>query len=107
MSAAAEITLRRVGPEGVEILPWNAPEAEWLALRNSGIGASEVAAILGESKYDSPYSLWARKTGRTEPGPRTAIQRRGLVFENAIADTFAENHPEYYVQRVGLVRHED
>ena len=59
-----ETMLRTVGPEGVEILPYNALEQAWLAQRNSGIGASEVAAVLGESTYYSPYSLWARKTGR-------------------------------------------
>ena len=37
----------------------------WLAARQSTLGASEVAAALGESPFDSPFSVWARKTGQT------------------------------------------
>jgi predicted phage-related endonuclease len=38
-------------------------EAEWLALRNTGIGASDVAIVLGLSDWGSPFHLWALKTG--------------------------------------------
>lgn len=101
-----DVTLRRqVGPEGVEVLPADADETDWLYARHAGIGASEVAAVLGESKYDSPYSLWARKTRRAQSAPRTKIQRRGIVFEQVIAETFADQHPEYDIRPVGQVRH--
>ena len=39
---------------------------EWLQSRRLGIGGSDVAAILGLSKYSSPYQLWLDKTGRSE-----------------------------------------
>lgn len=39
---------------------------QFLAGRKSGIGGSDVAAILGLSKYKSPYQLWLDKTNRTE-----------------------------------------
>lgn len=35
---------------------------EWLRWRAHGITASDVAAILGLSAYDSPFSLWWRKS---------------------------------------------
>ncbi len=41
-------------------------EASWLAERNNGIGASEVAVLLGLSDWASPFSLWAQKTGKIE-----------------------------------------
>ena len=41
--------------------------AEWLKAREGGIGASEVAAVVGLSKWDSPYSLFLRKTGQVPP----------------------------------------
>lgn len=107
MSAQPVEVLRPVGPDGIEILPFDATESDWLTLRNSGVGASEVAAVLAESFYDSPYSLWARKTGRVLPEQQTSVQKRGHRFEQAIADTFAEHHPEYQVRRVGLVRHHE
>lgn len=40
--------------------------AQFLAGRKSGIGGSDVAAILGLSKYKSTYQLWLDKTNRAE-----------------------------------------
>ena len=37
--------------------------ADWLERRRSGIGASDVAGILGLSNWASPWSSWADKTG--------------------------------------------
>lgn len=50
----------------VPVLGWDAPRAEWLAARRQGLGASEVAAILGFSSYAdaTPWAVWAEKTGR-------------------------------------------
>lgn len=39
---------------------------EWLAVRRAGIGGSDVAGVVGVSKWSSPYSLWSLKTGRVE-----------------------------------------
>jgi putative phage-type endonuclease len=37
--------------------------AEWLRWRRSGIGASDLPAILGISPWASPFSVWADKLG--------------------------------------------
>ena len=37
--------------------------AEWLAWRRTGIGASDVAAILGISPWASPFTVWLDKLG--------------------------------------------
>lgn len=39
---------------------------EWLRYRKQGIGGSDVAAILGISKWNSAISLWLNKTNQTE-----------------------------------------
>jgi len=39
----------------------------WLAERNKGIGASDIAALIGLSKWDSPLSLYAQKIGVVQP----------------------------------------
>lgn len=98
---------RPIGPEGVEILPPDADETTWLAARTKGVGASEVAAVLGESKWQSPYGLWAAKTGKVAAEPRTAAQARGIDREAEVAEMFADRHPEYAVENVGLVQHRD
>lgn len=36
---------------------------EWLEWRRKGIGGSDVAAIIGESPWQSPWSIWADKVG--------------------------------------------
>lgn len=38
--------------------------AEWLKWRDQGLGGSELAAVMGESEYDTAYSLWRVRTGR-------------------------------------------
>ena len=39
---------------------------EWLVSRRRGIGGSDVAKVLGLSKYSSPYQIWMDKTGKIE-----------------------------------------
>lgn len=73
--------------------------AAWLALRQTGIGASDVAAILGiEGAYSSPFALWwAKQPGAPLPsGEMDEEQEWGLRLEDAIADKFVEGHPELY-----------
>ena len=40
--------------------------ADWLLSRRRGIGGSDVAKVLGLSKYSSPYQIWMDKTGKIE-----------------------------------------
>ena len=80
---------------------------EWLALRAKGIGGSEVAAICGFSKWESFYSLWARKTGKIESSikPNDAMEW-GTRLEPVILDKFEDSHPELTVHRdVGTWQH--
>lgn len=39
-------------------------DREWLKARQNGIGASEAAAVVGQSPWCSNVELWKRKTGR-------------------------------------------
>lgn len=76
----------------------------WLAARAAGIGASEIAAILGISPYDSPFSLYWRKKLNTVTEMTEAMEW-GLRHEATIAAKFAENHPELVLTDAGLYRH--
>ena len=61
---------------------------QWLKERRKGIGASEAAAVLGESDFHSPASLWAIKCGLIEDisDPRNAErQEMGREAEPFIA----------------------
>lgn len=66
--------------------------ALWLAKRNEGIGASEIAAVLGVSPWQSALSLYAQKTGQMEPDDLSENEAVfwGLKLENSIIDGYAE-----------------
>ncbi len=49
--------------EGALQAPGHFDRSEWLAWRRGGIGASDVAAVLGLSPWSSPWSIWADKVG--------------------------------------------
>ena len=60
---------------------------EWLRIRRTaGIGASEVAVVLGISPFESPYHLACVKTGRIDPDDLSDNERVfwGLELEDAI-----------------------
>lgn len=58
--------------------------AEWLAEREKGIGASDVAAILGLSPYETPFSLWLKKTHQVEPEPENEAMLMGHLLEEIV-----------------------
>ena len=63
---------------------------KWLAERQCGLGGSDVAVILGLSKYKSPYELWLEKTGRAEPFKGNDATHWGQRLEDVIADEYAD-----------------
>jgi len=66
-----------------EVVCDTADEAVWLEHRNTGIGASEIAILLGESDWGSNLELYYRKTGQlTEPlKEQTEEMELGKEFE--------------------------
>lgn len=58
--------------------------------RAKGIGSSEVATILGMNRWQSPFDLWAVKTGRA-PAPTTNdAMRLGQVLEPTLLQLAGE-----------------
>ena len=51
-------------------------DREWHEWRSHGIGGSDIGAILGLSKFASPWTVWADKQGLLPPTPETQRQRR-------------------------------
>ena len=67
------------------------PREEWLALRRKSIGGSDAAGIIGLSKWSSPYSVWADKTGRLPDKPDNEALRLGRDLEDYVARRFMED----------------
>ncbi len=66
----------------------------WHKARRSRLGASEMAAVLGLSPWQSPFSLWHLKAGLVEPDPGNAATEWGQRLEPVVAQKFREEHPE-------------
>lgn len=58
---------------------------EWLAARQEGIGASEVATVLGLNKWETPYQLWRRKKGLDPAKAETFAMKAGHYLEDAVS----------------------
>jgi hypothetical protein len=94
-------------PDGKQILSINAPRVDWLIKRRELIGSSDVAKILGASKYGDGYSVWAEKTGRVPlDDGATDHTKRGQIFEGPIAQLWATRYYEHPIElrRMGLIR---
>ena len=74
--------------------------AEWLAGRTNGIGASEAAAAIGLSPFESQYELWQRKTGQRESKDLSgnAAVEYGNRLEPVCRAMFQAEHPELTVE---------
>lgn len=82
-------------------LPYAEPQSDlWHEHRKGRLGGSEIAAIAGESKYESAYSLWAKKLDLI---PSAVADNEpmywGRKLESVIIDRFADDNPQYRVFR--------
>lgn len=90
----------------IQVLPATAPRDQWRAARRPGIGASEIAAVMGISPYDSPFSLWWRKHMGWDIEASDEM-RTGTFLESAIAVWFSDHAatPGIVVTSAGLFAH--
>lgn len=63
----------------------------WLAERAHTIGGSEIGAILGLNPWQSAYSLWAERTGRTPAFEGNLQTKFGTFMEDFVAKLFEED----------------
>ncbi len=68
----------------------NAPaRTAWLAERRTGIGGSDIAAILGVSPYRTAVDVWMDKTGRATKIEENEAMYWGTVLEDIVAREYA------------------
>lgn len=65
------------------------------SIRSKGIGASEIAAIVGLDPRRGPFDIWAEKLGKVSPRDPDARMRAGKKMERVIAELYGEecSHP--------------
>ncbi|MEV4033455.1 YqaJ viral recombinase family protein [Streptomyces umbrinus] len=92
------------------VLPADAPEDQWHAVRRAGVGGSDVAAILGMDRYRGPLHVWRAKRGQLEQEHSTRLDRaarRGHRLEGLVAEFFAEETGHTVVDAPGTLQHID
>jgi putative phage-type endonuclease len=103
--ASAPAAGRRVTPTGRLILPADADRADWLTARRSGIGSSDVPAILGLVEKKPPIKVYYDKIGADVDDAGEAAFW-GTVHEEPVARVWAMRNRSV-IRRVGLVAHQD
>jgi putative phage-type endonuclease len=86
--------VKGIGTDAVLIAPPGLDRDEWLEIRRGGIGGSDIGAIAGFSRYNTPFGVWLDKTEQLPDGPRSPVLERcarvGTKIEAFIAEIFAE-----------------
>ncbi|MFI1182590.1 YqaJ viral recombinase family protein [Streptomyces sp. NPDC020799] len=97
-------------PTGVVVAPSALDREQWLAVRRTGIGGSDVAAVLGMSRYASPYEVYLDKRGelpldRPQHPDLAEAAFWGHAHEPTIARVFAERTGLGVVEGPGTLAH--
>jgi putative phage-type endonuclease len=79
---------------------------EQQALRASGIGSSEIAAVVGLNPWMRPIDVWQSKMGRCHEPEDTAALERGIYLEQGIGAWYA-NRTSRVLEHPGTLQHPD
>jgi hypothetical protein len=84
---------------GIERYPVKDRES-WLAMRGQDVTASAAGALFGVHEYQTPYGLWALKSGViSEDAEETPPMRRGRLLEPVALQFLAEERPSWKIER--------
>ena len=86
----------------------NLSREEFLARRKTGIGGSDVAAVMGVSPWKTPYQLWLDKLSPVaEEEPENDILLFGNLLEDVIAREYARRNNAKVQRRNEMFRHKE
>lgn len=98
----AEALKQAMRGRAIERIPISSRE-QWLALRRQDVTASVVGCLLGVHEYQTPYGLWALKTGAIAEDPEeTGPMRRGRLLEPVAIAMLREERPAWQVEQPGV-----
>lgn len=81
-------------------------EQLFLESRKTGIGSSDIAALMGRDPYKTPLDIYNQKRGLVPPTPLNNHIKRGLALEPIVADIVADELDcLLYLPPVSGVRH--
>lgn len=80
---------------------------EWLESRRQGIGSSDAAMALDESRYGNRFTLWADKLGLIPISvEQTMYQEAGHRLEDVIAQWFSERSGKRVSRSNAILQHD-
>lgn len=74
-------------------------------LRRTGLGGSDIGAVLGLSPYRTPYQVWMEKTGRAEPFEGNLQMRFGTHAEDFVAREYSAQTGRSVQRLTAMLRH--
>lgn len=76
-----------------------ADRTAWLDARKQDVTASVAGALLGIHPYQTPYGLWAEKSGRVASDDAdNPVLRRGRLLEPVVIEMLREDRPDWSVE---------
>lgn len=78
---------------------------QWLEQRRTGIGGSDIAAILGLSRYKTPLQVWREKRGEVIDDADNAAMRWGRYLEPVVRQAYADETGREVLLPSGILRH--
>ena len=82
----------------------NAHES-WLAARQTGIGGSDIAAVLGLSKWKTPLQIYREKRGEIPGAPDNDAMRWGRYLEPVVRQAYADETGREVRVPTDMLRH--
>lgn len=96
-----------MAPTGVLLGSFEPGSPEWEEARGGlCVTATEIAAVMGLSPWQSRFSLWHKKAGLPSPPfEKTPAMEWGVRLEPVVAAKYDELHPELTLHETGTWRH--
>lgn len=80
---------------------------DWLKQRQSGIGGSEIAAIVGLNQYTTPMQIWESKVNPVQDEETSQPAYWGTVLEDVVAKEYALRTGNKVQRLTKQMRHPD
>ena len=83
------------------------PRIDWLKGRQTGIGGSEIAAIVGLNQYKTPMQIWESKVNPVVDEETSQPAYWGTVLEDVVAKEYAKRTGRKVQRITKQMRHPD
>lgn len=99
------LAIQNTAKQALAIPTKDLPREDWLRLRQSGIGGSDISAIMGFNPYKTAYDLYHDKINDVVEDAQSDAAYWGTILEDVVAKEYALRN-DRKVQKVNyMIRH--